>query len=90
VLENTNPRTEIQLLHYRHPKPSPDPHTGDLHRIGYNHICFTTDDIEAEMRKMRENGFSTRSNILDFHSRKLVFLNGPEGVIVELSEWRRA
>jgi catechol 2,3-dioxygenase-like lactoylglutathione lyase family enzyme len=90
VLENATPRTEIQLLHYRHPKPAADPHIGDLHRVGYNHICFATDDIEAEIRKMRENGFNARSNILDFHSRKLAFLNGPEGVVVELSEWHEA
>jgi hypothetical protein len=24
---------------------------------------------------------------MDFHSRKLVFLNGPEGVTIELAEW---
>jgi hypothetical protein len=36
---------------------------------------------------MHENGFETRSEILDFHKRKLVFLDGPEGVTVELSQW---
>ncbi len=87
VLENASPRTEIQLLHYRHPEASADPQTGDLHRIGFNHVCFATDDIEAEIRKMRENGFETRGDFLDFHSRKLVFLDGPEGVVVELSQW---
>jgi catechol 2,3-dioxygenase-like lactoylglutathione lyase family enzyme len=87
VLENASPRTEIQLLHYRHPDPIADPHIGDLHKIGFNHICFATDDVEAEIRKMHENGFETRGGVLDFHSRKLVFLDGPEGVTVELSEW---
>jgi catechol 2,3-dioxygenase-like lactoylglutathione lyase family enzyme len=87
VLENATPRTEIQLLHYRHPEPIDDPRIGDLHKIGFNHICFATDDLEAEVRKMRENGFETRSDILDFHARKLVFLDGPEGVVVELSQW---
>jgi hypothetical protein len=24
---------------------------------------------------------------MDFHSRKLVFIDGPEGVTVELSQW---
>ena len=27
-----------------------------------------------------------RNEIMDFHSRKLVFLDGPEGVTVELSQ----
>ncbi len=87
VLENASPRTEIQLLHYRHPESIPDPHIRELQKIGFNHICFATDDIEAEIRKMGENGFNTRSEILDFHSRRLALLDGPEGVVIELSEW---
>lgn len=87
VLENAPQRTEIQLLHYRHPHPVDDPHVRDLHKIGFNHICFASDDIEAEIRRMREHGFRTRNEVMDFHERKLVFLEGPEGVVVELSQW---
>ena len=87
VLENLTPRTEIQLLHYRHPDPLPDPHIRDLYKIGMNHVCFTVDDIEGEVAKFRAAGFKTRNEIMDFHSRKLVFLDGPEGVTVELSQW---
>ncbi|MBN9510976.1 MAG: VOC family protein [Alphaproteobacteria bacterium] len=87
VLQNATPRTEIQLLHYRQPDALPDPHIRDLQKIGYNHICFAVDDIEAEVKTMREAGFPTRNAIMDFHARKLVFLDGPEGVTVELSQW---
>lgn len=87
VLRDAEPRTEVQLLHYRHPKPVPDPNIQDLHKLGLNHICFAVDDLEALVRTMRENGFETRSDVLDFHARKLVFLRGPEGVTVELSQW---
>jgi catechol 2,3-dioxygenase-like lactoylglutathione lyase family enzyme len=87
VLENASPRTEIQLLQYLHPDPLPDPHIRDLHKLGMNHICFAVDDIEAEVAKLRARGFKTRNEIMDFHSRKLVFIEGPEGVAVELSQW---
>jgi catechol 2,3-dioxygenase-like lactoylglutathione lyase family enzyme len=87
VLENFTPRTEIQLLHYRHPDALADPHIRDLYKIGMNHVCFTVDDIEGEVAKFRTAGFETRNEIMDFHSRKLVFLDGPEGVTVELSQW---
>jgi len=87
VLENVSPRTEIQLLHYQEPNPVPDPNIRDLHKIGMNHICFAVDDIEAEVAKLRANGFKTRNEIMDFHSRKLVFIDGPEGITVELAEW---
>jgi catechol 2,3-dioxygenase-like lactoylglutathione lyase family enzyme len=87
VLENVSPRTEIQLLRYLHPDPVPDPSIRDLHKLGMNHICFAVADIEAEVAKLRSGGFKTRNEIMDFHSRKLVFVEGPEGVTVELSQW---
>jgi catechol 2,3-dioxygenase-like lactoylglutathione lyase family enzyme len=87
VLENVSPRTEIQLLRYRHPDPLLDPHIRDLHKLGMNHVCFAVDDIAAEVAKFRAGGFATRNEIMDFHSRKLVFLDRPEGVTVELSQW---
>ena len=87
VLENVSPRTEIQLLRYRYPDPLPDAHIRDLHKIGMNHICFAVDDVEEEVAKLKARGFKTRNEIMDFHSRKLVFIDGPEGVVVELAEW---
>ncbi len=87
ALANASPRLEVQLLRYRRPDPLPDPHIDRLDKIGFNHICFAVDDIEAEVAKMRAHGVQTRNAIMDFHQRKLVFLAGPEGITVELSEW---
>ena len=87
VADGVTPRTEIQLLHYREPAAIADPHIRDLHKIGLNHVCFAVDDIDAVVAKMRENGYRTRNDIMDFHSRKLVFLAGPAGVTIELSQW---
>jgi NAD(P)-dependent dehydrogenase (short-subunit alcohol dehydrogenase family) len=77
-------RIADQILH---PEALPDEHIRELNKIGMNHICFRVDDIEAEVAKIRAAGFKTRNEIMDFHSRKLVFLDGPEGVTVELSQW---
>ena len=87
VLENAAPRTEVQLLRYRHPEPLPDPNIRDLHKIGMNHICFAVEYIEAEVARLARGGFETRNEIMDFHARKLVFIDGPEGVTIELSQW---
>jgi catechol 2,3-dioxygenase-like lactoylglutathione lyase family enzyme len=87
VLENSSPRAELQILRYLHPDVLPDEHIRQLNKIGMNHICFRVDDIEAEVVNIRAAGFQTRNEIMDFHSRKLVFLDGPEGVTVELSQW---
>lgn len=88
ALENVSPRTEIQLLKYLRPDPLPDPDIRDLHKIGFNHVCFAVDDIEAEIARLRAGGYQTRNEVLDFHARKLVFIDGPEGVTVELAQWK--
>lgn len=87
VLENASPRTEVQLLRYLHPDPLTDPKIRDLHKLGFNHVCFAVDDIEAEVTKLRAHGFQTRNEIMDFHLRRLVFIEGPEGVTIELAQW---
>lgn len=87
VAEGVSPRTEIQILHYRHPTAIVDPNIRDLHKLGLNHVCFAVDDIAATVQTMKQNGYETRNDIMDFHSRKLVFLFGPGGVTIELAQW---
>jgi catechol 2,3-dioxygenase-like lactoylglutathione lyase family enzyme len=87
ALANVSPRTEVQLLKYRHPDPLPDPAAGNLTRLGFNHVCFAVDDLEAEVARLKAQGVQLRNEVMEFHNRKLVFLSGPEGVTVELAEW---
>ena len=90
ALSNVSPRTEVQLLKYRHPDPIPDPNIGNLSKLGFNHVCFAVDDLEAEVARLKAHGVQLRNEVMDFHNRKLVFLSGPEGVTVELAEWDRS
>lgn len=87
VAERVEPRTEIQLLRYLNPEAQPDPEIRNLCKLGYNHVCFAVEDLEAVVGRMTAAGFAARNEIMEFHRRKLVFLAGPEGVTVELSQW---
>ena len=89
VLPGASPRMEVQLLRYRHPDPIPDPNITNLNKLGYNHVCFAVDDLEAKVERLKAKGIKPLNEIMDFHDRKLVFLPGPEGVTVELSEWHK-
>lgn len=88
VLKGAEPRCEVQLLHYRHPRVLPDADITRLDRIGFNHICFAVDDIEGVIAKAQAGGVRLRNELMVFHDRKLVFLDGPEGITVELAEWQ--
>ena len=87
VLENVSPRTEIQLLRYRHPEPLPHPHIRDLNKLGMNHICFAVGDIEAEVAALRANGFKTRNEIMDFIPASWCSSTAPKASPFELSQW---
>ena len=87
ALANAIPPVEVQLLRYRHPEPLRDSDITELNRLGFNHVCFTVDDIESEVRRLSASGIELRNEIMEFHDRKLVFLSGPEGVTVELAQW---
>ena len=82
-----NPHAEVQLLHYRHPEVIVDPNITQLNKLGFNHVCFSVDDIEAEVEKLTTAGIKLRNQIMDFHNRKLVFVDGPEDITVELAQW---
>jgi catechol 2,3-dioxygenase-like lactoylglutathione lyase family enzyme len=82
-----NPHAEVQLLHYRQPDVIADLDTGQLNRIGFNHVCFAVDDLEAEVANLTASGVKLRNKIMDFHNRKLVFLQGPEDITIELAQW---
>jgi len=87
ALANAVPRVEVQLLRFRHPEPIRDNDITRLNKLGFNHICFRVEDIEAEVRRLSASGIALRNEIMEFHDRKLVFLTGPEGVTVELAQW---
>ncbi len=86
ILPNAPGHQEIQLLRFHHPVLEPDDTPGHLDRLGLNHVCLTVDDLAATLQMMEANGFRARNQVLEYHDRKLVFLDGPGRVVVELAE----
>ncbi len=81
------PPQEVQLLRFEEPAPEPDPFRGSLSRFGFNHVCFRVDDLDAMIARLGDHGHTPRNDVLEFHDRRLVFFDGPGGVVVELAEW---
>jgi catechol 2,3-dioxygenase-like lactoylglutathione lyase family enzyme len=86
VLAGATPRIEVQLLKYRKPDSISDPNIGRLNKIGFNHVCFAVENLEHEVSRLVANGLKPRNEVLEFRGRKLIFLCGPDGITVELSE----
>ena len=78
---------EVQLIRFHSPSITVDPGTGDLARTGFNHVCFRVRDLPGTLARLESEGVRARSQVLEFHDRRLVFLEGPEGIVIELAEW---
>jgi catechol 2,3-dioxygenase-like lactoylglutathione lyase family enzyme len=86
VLEGARVHQEVQLLRFHQPAVAVDADAGSLARTGFNHVCFRVSDLDAMLAHLAGHGVTPRNEVLDFHERRLVFLDGP-GVVVELAEW---
>ena len=67
--------------------PAANPDEADLARLGFNHVCFAVEDLEATLAHLSAHGVRTRSDVMHFHDRQLVLLVGPGDVTIELAEW---
>jgi catechol 2,3-dioxygenase-like lactoylglutathione lyase family enzyme len=85
VLEGADPHFEIQLLEFEQP-PATDPgaHPTNLRKLGFNHIAFRVDDMEATSAHLVANGIKMLSDEMDYIGRKLRLFEGPEGITFEL------
>jgi catechol 2,3-dioxygenase-like lactoylglutathione lyase family enzyme len=86
ALEGATVHQEVQLLRFHQPPPAADEGAGTLTRVGFNHVCFRVDDLDAMLAHLAGHGISPRNEVMDFHDRRLVFLDGP-GIVVELAQW---
>jgi catechol 2,3-dioxygenase-like lactoylglutathione lyase family enzyme len=87
VIPDSKPRQEVQLLRLHSPKATIDDGSGNLARTGFNHVCFRVPNLDEALATLLEAGIRPRNEPMSFHDRKLVFLNGPSNVVVELAEW---
>lgn len=88
VLQRVPFRQEVQLLRFHRPPIEVDDRSGFLARSGFNHVCFRTDDLDTTLDRFAAIGVTPRNEVMDFHDRRLVFLPGPSGVVIELAEWK--
>jgi catechol 2,3-dioxygenase-like lactoylglutathione lyase family enzyme len=77
----------FEVVRFRSPvagAQEPEPPTN---RPGLRHVAFKVDDVRGVVERVREAGWETVGEIVDFESTFLLcYVRGPEGLIVELAE----
>lgn len=83
------PETSIELVH---PLNGEGPIAGYLEKKGggLHHLCFRSDDIEADVAHLKERGYQFLSDAptIGAHNCKVIFIHPKscDGVLIELNE----
>lgn len=88
VLEGSDPRVEVQLLHFRDLGPDEEEAGPTSHRrLGFNHLALRVDDLSTAAAELADHGVVPISEQMHYISRRLQMFAGPEGITLELVEW---
>jgi catechol 2,3-dioxygenase-like lactoylglutathione lyase family enzyme len=81
--------TRIELIAYDHPPSPPTDSADQAHEIGYRHIAFEVEDIEAEVARLKAAGMTFLSPIHTYErtGKRIIYGRGPEGILVELAQY---
>src|SRR6476661_1322734 len=80
-------KASIELIKYHSPADEYGIRQSLANTHGIRHIAFAVDDIEAIVAKLKEKGTQTFGEIYDYEGMyKLVYVHGPEGIILELAQ----
>jgi catechol 2,3-dioxygenase-like lactoylglutathione lyase family enzyme len=77
----------FEVVRFQSPSAGAQEPAPAANRPGLRHVAFTVDDVRAVVDRVREAGWETVGEIVDFESMFLLcYVRGPEGLIVELAE----
>jgi catechol 2,3-dioxygenase-like lactoylglutathione lyase family enzyme len=83
-------QTNLELLHFESPDSAKDEAIGKLNQIGLRHLAFQVDDIEKTVIQLKQKNIQFLSKILTYQEskKKLCYFTGPDGIILELAEYK--
>jgi catechol 2,3-dioxygenase-like lactoylglutathione lyase family enzyme len=77
----------FEVVRFRSPSASAGEPAPAANRPGLRHVAFKVDDVRAVVERVREAGWDTVGEIVDYEGMFLLcYVRGPEGLIVELAE----
>jgi catechol 2,3-dioxygenase-like lactoylglutathione lyase family enzyme len=77
----------FEVVRFQSPSAGAQEPAPPANRPGLRHIAFKVDDVRSVVDRVREGGWDTVGEIVDFEGMFLLcYVRGPEGLIVELAE----
>ena len=77
----------FEVVRFQSPTAGAQEPAPAANRPGLRHIAFTVDDVRGVVDRVREAGWETVGEIVDYENTfRLCYVRGPEGLIVELAQ----
>jgi catechol 2,3-dioxygenase-like lactoylglutathione lyase family enzyme len=77
----------FEVVRFRSPSAGAGEPAPAANRPGLRHVAFKVDDVRGVVDRVREAGWDTVGEIVDYENLFLLcYVRGPEGLIVELAE----
>jgi catechol 2,3-dioxygenase-like lactoylglutathione lyase family enzyme len=88
VMARTPDGTDMfEVVRFHSPSAPAQEPAPAANRPGLRHIAFTVDDVRGVVERVREAGWDTVGEIVNYENIYLLcYIRGPEGLIVELAE----
>lgn len=80
----------LEFWSYASPPTAPREDERPVHEAGYSHVCFESDDVEADLALAIAAGGRPHAPVQDLGSARVAYLRDPDGNVVELLQWAPA
>ncbi len=94
ILDSPGGGARLELLRYRHPAAVAVDRHGEPSGLGLRHLAFAVDDLDELVERLRQAGVELLSEPVTVpfpvagQRKRLVYFRDPEGVLLELAEYR--
>ena len=81
--------THLELIQYLSPPGGKDPELSKANRLGFRHLAFSVDDIEAVVQMLKDKEVEFLSDIQTWKptGKKPVYFYGPDDILFELAQY---
>ena len=81
--------TRLELIKYYTPPSEADPQMHEANQLGFRHMAFEVDDIDAVTKRLKDNGTKLVGEIATYPKtgKRLVYFYGPDNILLELAQY---
>jgi hypothetical protein len=83
--------TNLELLRFINPENLTTCDSDVLNKTGFRHMAFEVEHIEKVVERLKKEGIKFLSEVQEYKetNKKLCYLLGPEGIMLELAEYEK-